>query len=121
MTDQTDGPSEIADDQTVAVRPPDSDEPPAPLWRRLLFGAFVALAVVFFIGAMLYRFGSMAPPSAEARAAYAALEEQGKVPHVTQRQFHIPIPGCTCHSDDPVLVIQHEDRRISECMGCHGG
>ncbi|HSK47604.1 MAG TPA: hypothetical protein VLA05_06320 [Coriobacteriia bacterium] len=97
------------------------EEPRAPLWRRVLFGAFVTVAVIFFAGATLYRFGSMWPPSAEAKAAYAELEANGQVPHVTKRQFHIPIPGCVCHSNDPVLAVQHADRRISECMQCHGG
>ena len=92
----------------------------SPLWRRVLFGLFVAFAVIFFTGVMLYEFGSMWVPSAETRASYDALVASGQVPDEVVRQFHIPIPGCVCHSDDPVLTMQHSTRRISQCMGCHG-
>ena len=91
-----------------------------PRWRRILFGVFVTVAVLLFIGATLYRFGSMWTPSADTEAAYAEAVERGEAQPVEQ-QFHIPIPGCVCHSDDPVLTMEHSTRRISECMGCHGG
>jgi hypothetical protein len=89
-----------------------------PLWRRVLFGAFVTAAVLVFLAALLYRFGSMWPADRETRAAYAALEEAGQAPPLEPR-FHIPVPGCVCHSDSPVTTMQHADRRISDCMGCH--
>ena len=91
-----------------------------PRWKKVLFGVFVAFAVLFFVGATLFRFGSMWVPSDETRAAYAALEARGEAPTLEGR-FHIPIPGCVCHSDDPVLTMQHSTRRVSECMSCHGG
>lgn len=92
----------------------------APLWRRLLFGAFVTLAVLFFAATMLYEFGSMWVADRDMRDAYDVLVVQGQAQPIEVR-FHIPIPGCQCHSDDPVLTMQHSNRRISECMGCHGG
>lgn len=94
---------------------------PTPLWQNLLFGVLVVLAVLVVAAAVLYNFGSMWTPSAETKAAYAELAEQGAVPHEVDAQFHIPIPGCTCHSDDPVVVMQHSTRRINECSSCHGG
>jgi hypothetical protein len=113
-------PGDTADEPTGPIAGPPARER-APLWRRLLFGAFVTLAVLFFVGAMLYRFGSMWVPSAETRAEYDELVASGQVPDQVTRQFHIPIPGCVCHSDDPVLTMQHSTRRVSECMQCHGG
>jgi hypothetical protein len=92
----------------------------APLWKRLLFGGFVAAAVLFFAAVMLYRFGSMWTPAPEVRAQYEQLVAAGQAAQVPTR-FHIPIPGCVCHSDDPVLTMQHSNRRISECSGCHAG
>jgi hypothetical protein len=91
-----------------------------PRWKKVAFGVFVTLAVLLFVGALLYRFGSMWLPSTEKRAAYAQLQASGEVPAL-ERRFHIPIPGCVCHSDSPVTAMQHSTRRISECMGCHGG
>jgi hypothetical protein len=75
----------------------------------------VALALV------AYNFGSMEPPSAEARAQYAALVAAGKVPAAPSGGFHVPIPGCRCHSNDPVLQVQHESIHIKDCSRCHGG
>lgn len=103
----------------------EAQEPPAPrsagrVVKRVLIGIGVAIAVLAVLGAVLYKFGSMWPPSAEAKATYAQLEQQGSVPPV-DKQFHIPIPGCVCHSDNPVLQVQHSNRRISQCMECHGG
>ncbi|MHB9004354.1 MAG: hypothetical protein ACYC6C_09885 [Coriobacteriia bacterium] len=35
--------------------------------------------------------------------------------------FAIEIPGCVCHSDDPMLVQQHSEYRMNQCFGCHAG
>jgi len=94
--------------------------PRRPLWQRFLITIGVVLAVLVVSALLLYKFGSMWVPSAEARTQYAQLEAAGQVPPIENR-FHIPIPGCVCHSDDPVKTMQHSTRRISECMGCHGG
>lgn len=31
----------------------------------------------------------------------------------------IPIPGCRCHSDDPLVVEEHLQYSLSECWDCH--
>ncbi len=113
--------SEFEPDVSTEVSPEEPrTEPKDPLWKRLLFGAFVTFAVLFFAAAVLYKFGSMWVPSAETKAEYEVLRASGAAPEI-ERRFHIPIPGCVCHSDDPVLTMQHSTRRVSECMGCHGG
>jgi len=86
--------------------------------RRALIGAGVAIAALMLAGALLYFFGTMQPPSPESRAAYAAEVAAGRMPAVESR-FGIPIPGCVCHSDDPVSQVRHSTRRIAECKGCH--
>jgi len=91
-----------------------------PWWQRALIGIGITVAVLVVAAFALYRYGSMAVPSQEVRAEYAQLVAAGQAEPIEGR-FHIPIPGCVCHSDDPVLTMQHSTRRISECMGCHGG
>jgi hypothetical protein len=87
--------------------------------KKLLKGVGVTLGVLLAVAALLYAFGGMWPPSAGARAAYAAEVSTGRQPAVQER-FTIPVPGCVCHSDDPVLQLQHSTRRINECSRCHG-
>jgi hypothetical protein len=113
----TDGPTIPAN----GTQPEAAEQPPgrSAWWVRLLAGVGYALLAVFFVGAMAFAFGSMWIPSAEQRAAYQQLRAAGRAPDY-DRQFHIPIPGCVCHSDDPVKVMQHSNRRINQCMGCHG-
>lgn len=121
--------------QTLTQAPPEKPPPPRrtgvgtaeeppdhqPWWLRMLVGMWIFFLGMLLIAALLYNFGSMWPPTDAQRSAYAeAVAQRGGSPHV-ERQFHIPVPGCVCHSDDPVTVIRHESRRISECMGCHGG
>jgi hypothetical protein len=86
--------------------------------RRALIRIGVTLSVLAAAAAVLYGFGGMWPPTAEVRAAYAAEVAAGRQPAV-QGRFTIPVPGCVCHSDDPVLQLRHASRRISECGGCH--
>jgi hypothetical protein len=86
--------------------------------KRLSIGIGVALAVLLLAAVALYSFGGMWPPSGEARAAYAAEVAAGRQPALPGR-FTIPIPGCVCHSSDPVAIMQHSTRRIGECAGCH--
>jgi len=86
--------------------------------KRVLVGVGVTLLVLVAVAALLYGYGSMWPPSAEARAAYAVEVAAGRQPEVAAR-FTIPVPGCVCHTDDPVLQMQHSTRRINECGSCH--
>lgn len=118
---------------TAVMEPPGPPAPPAPpatgaepperipWWQRIIVTLFVAFLILILLGAVAYNFGSMWFPSTETRVAYQAAVEAGDVSTPRERQFHIPIPGCVCHSDDPVTVIEHEDRRIRECSSCHGG
>ncbi len=86
--------------------------------KRWLIGIGVTLGILVAAAALLYAFGGMWPPSEASRAAYAAMVARGEQPAIEAR-FTIPIPGCVCHSDDPVLQMQHAGRRMSECRGCH--
>jgi hypothetical protein len=96
------------------------DTPTSPWWVKVLAGVGYTLLGVFLLGSLAFAFGSMWVPSAEDRAAYEELLAAGQAP-AYDRQFHIPIPGCVCHSDDPATVMAHSNRRINQCMGCHGG
>ena len=87
--------------------------------KRILMGAVIALGVLLVLAGLLYEFGGMWPPSDAAKAAYATMVARGEQPAIESR-FTIPIPGCVCHTDDPVLQMQHAGRRVSECQGCHG-
>ncbi|HEY3317731.1 MAG TPA: hypothetical protein VGK50_04850 [Coriobacteriia bacterium] len=104
---------------------PEREEPsqarsPRRVLRRigLTLLALLGLLVVLALGA--YQFGSMEPPSAEVRARYDALVAAGKAPPAPNG-FHVPIPGCRCHSSDPVLQVQHATIPIRQCSSCHGG
>ena len=86
--------------------------------KRWLIGLGITVAVLAAVAAALFLFGGMQPPSAEARAAYTVEVAAGRQPAVGAR-FVIPIPGCVCHTSDPVLQVQHSVIRMSECGGCH--
>lgn len=86
--------------------------------KRVLIGVGILLGVLVVLAGLLYGFGGMWPPSEATRAAYAAMVARGEQPAIESR-FTIPIPGCVCHTDDPVLQMQHAGRRMSECKGCH--
>jgi hypothetical protein len=105
-----------------AEEPPASPRRPRRVLRRVLKGIGVTALALIALGLLLYYFGSMWTPTAEVRQAYAEGVAAGRVPPIEQ-SFHIPIPGCVCHSPDPVQQMQHESRRIKDCRspGCHGG
>lgn len=133
--------SDIARDHSRDDSPPIADGPadvvhaeeeerssssvPANRGKRILKRIGLTLLVLVVLVAALalvaYNFGSMEPPSAEARSQYAALVSAGKVPPAPAGGFHVPIPGCRCHSNDPVLQVQHESIPIKDCSRCHGG
>jgi hypothetical protein len=87
--------------------------------KKALIGLGTVVAVLALVATVLYFFGTMESPSAEMRTAYQEAYAAGLAPAVTPAGFHIPIPGCRCHSTDPVLTLQHEGRTISQCSGCH--
>ena len=89
------------------------------LLRRLATGVAGVLSVVLPLAGVLFAYGGMMPPTPEANAAYAAQVAMRGQPVVAAR-FTIPVPGCLCHSEDPVVQVQHSTRRFSECSRCHG-
>lgn len=104
--------------------PQDAPRSAGWVWaERLLYGGMLFLAVLALVAVMLYRFGTPMSATSEQRRQYAALAAAGEVPHAAARKagLRIPIPGCTCHSDDPVKAVQHENIPLSQCKSCHGG
>ena len=89
-----------------------------PRWKKWLIGVAATIGALIVIVALLYAFGSMWVPTKAQSQAFDAMVAAGQAAPV-KGQFHIPIPGCVCHSDDPVLVAEHRSRRIRECMTCH--
>lgn len=87
--------------------------------KKTLIGLGVAVALIAALATGLYFFGTMESPSAEIRTACQQAYAAGLAPAVTAPGFHIPIPGCRCHSSDPVLTMQHAGRTISRCSSCH--
>lgn len=90
-----------------------------PWVRKLVIAGAILGVFVLILGLTVYNFGTMMPPSAEAEASYAKLQANGVMPELEKR-FGVSIPGCVCHSDNPVITMQHSNRRLSECKQCHG-
>ena len=112
-----DAPDSVHAEQTVECAPA------RPRWQRVLtwvaIGIGGTLAFVVFAAVMLYNFGGMwgsAVPGIEQE--YEQLVASGQAPPLRKR-FVIPIPGCKCHSTDPVLTAQHSKRHMNECGKCH--
>ena len=87
--------------------------------RRVLLGVGWAFAALLGLALLLYLFGGPGGATPEVRAEYEELVRTGTVLPVEDR-FVVPVPGCTCHSDDALLIVQHAERRIRDCFGgCH--
>ncbi|MBN2840991.1 MAG: hypothetical protein JXP37_08570 [Coriobacteriia bacterium] len=106
----------------------DADDLVAPSWGRQVLGVMRSIAIGFgatiltliVIAVLLYFLGGPAGPSREVRDAYAEMEEAGTVwEPAPEPQLVLPIPGCTCHSDDPVAIVHHAEYRLSDCVSCH--
>ena len=82
------------------------------IWIAGIVGALV------LTGLVLYMFGGPGGATREVRTQYEELRAAGDAPEVVDR-FVIPVPGCRCHSSDPVSIVQHSERRIRECFSCH--
>jgi hypothetical protein len=80
-------------------------------------GLIVALALV---GALLYEFGTMERPSPRMTAAFQRMVAVGQARPVPAVWPAVPIPGCRCHSKDPVQTMLHTTYRIRDCGRCHG-
>ena len=94
---------------------------PRRILKRVGLTLLAVVAFLAILGAAAYGFGSMETPSAEMRTAYQGLVASGQAKPVAPAGFHIPIPGCRCHSTDPVVTMQHEGYRIRDCASCHSG
>jgi hypothetical protein len=90
------------------------------LLKRVALTLLALLALVVVLGLAAYEFGTMESPTPEVRAQYAALVASGRAAAAPSAGFHIPIPGCRCHSTDPVSQVQHAGYKIRECSRCHG-
>lgn len=116
--------SQSQSQETDRIEPTEMECEPVrgPRWARWLKRIAIAFGVVIValvvLGFMLYNFGGMWLPRPELKAQYAQLVANGTQPAV-QGRFTIPIPGCVCHSNDPVLTMQHTTRHINECSQCH--
>ena len=70
-------------------------------------------------GVLLYNFGGMSGSAVPGvLQQYDRMVAAGQAAPI-QKRFVIPIPGCQCHSTDPVLTAQHTRRRMNECDKCH--
>ena len=81
-------------------------------------GVLITVVVLAVLAGTLYLFGGMWVRTPEMKQAYAQAVEAGDAEPL-EGTFVIPIPGCVCHSDDPLLQAQHSERRIRDCMECH--
>jgi hypothetical protein len=89
--------------------------------KRVGIGLGVAVVVLVLLGISLYQWGGMwgsADPTMAPQ--FAAMVAAGQTAPIEKR-FVIPIPGCICHSSDPVQTAQHRVYRMKECGSCHGG
>lgn len=85
---------------------------------RLGLGILLLAGMVMLVAVLAYSFGGMERPAPGTRAAFEALVAAGRAEPLPRR-LTIPIPGCRCHSQDPVLTMQHSVYRIRECRSCH--
>lgn len=96
--------------------------PAGPRWKRVVkrifIGLGVTIVVLIVLAALLYQFGGMWVRTPEMKTAFNDMVAAGTAEPVNYR-FTIPIPGCTCHSDDPVLQAKHSVRHVKDCMKCH--
>jgi hypothetical protein len=122
----------VSGDDTGAIGEPAYVDEPAekshvarrrrPGWQKALLGLCIAAAVLAVLGALLYFLGGMGSSANDPamKREYERMVAAGQVQPV-QRKFVIRIPGCVCHSTDPVETETHRYYRISECSqpGCH--
>jgi hypothetical protein len=87
--------------------------------KRVLIGFVSVIALLVVAGVLLYNYGGMSGSVyPEMSKQYAAMVAAGQAPAI-QKRFVIPIPGCKCHSTDPVLTAQHSVRHMRDCSKCH--
>ena len=123
MTDTESHSAAEVDEVGLNAEETGGDVPVAPRWKRVLKWTLLAiggtLVFLVFAAVMLYYFGGMSGSVyAELGPQYQQLVASGQAPALRKR-FVIPIPGCACHSTDPVLTAQHSRRHMNECGKCH--
>jgi hypothetical protein len=94
-----------------------------PRWKRVLkriaIGFAVLIGLLVIAAVLVYNFGGMSGSvHPELLTQYNQMVAAGQEPPLHKR-FVIPIPGCQCHSTDPVLTAQHSVWHMSECGKCH--
>jgi hypothetical protein len=123
-----DDPPTIADEAYVAQTEGEPTGSPSVtpkrgrgILKRVGLTLLTLVAVVIVAAFLLFNFGGMERPTPEVRAQYDALVASGKASPVPAAGFHLPIPGCKCHSSDPVQQMKHAGLAIKDCSKCHGG
>jgi hypothetical protein len=96
-----------------------------PRWKRILKRVAIVLGVLVLfliaLGFALFNFGGMWGSVDPTMASqYDSMVAAGQAKPIEGR-FVIPIPGCICHSTDPVQTAKHRVYRMSECSRCHNG
>ena len=86
--------------------------------RRVLLGIGWTVAGLVALSIVLYLFGGMWVRTPEMKQAYSDLVASGQQPAL-KGGVVVPIPGCVCHSNDPLLQAQHSTRHIRDCFSCH--
>lgn len=110
--------------------------------QNRLATALAITSLVLLAGIVLYMFGtptatssapsvsasttgpdvsSVAPPNQGGAPAVGEVVDGEVPPPDPSSPLAIEIPGCTCHSDDPEIVAEHEQYRMNQCAGCHVG
>lgn len=96
--------------------------PTGPRWKRVMkrvgIGVGVTVVALIVLAALLYQYGGMWVRTPEMKTAYNDMVAAGTAQPIDYR-FTIPIPGCKCHSNDPVLQAKHSVRHVKDCMKCH--
>ena len=87
--------------------------------KRIAIGLGVTVVVLALAAVLVYEFGGMSGSVyPDMKPRFEQMVAAGTAAPI-QARFVIPIPGCQCHSTDPVLTAQHSRRRMSECNKCH--
>lgn len=117
-------PLELEASEEPGTEPSEAPKRRRPWWQKLLIGLGVTVVALVLMVLALYNFGGMGSSANDPamKQQYEQLVASGQTTPVKKR-FVIRIPGCTCHSTDPVQTEVHRYYRMRECSqpGCHGG
>jgi hypothetical protein len=87
----------------------------------------MALVALLAVVGVLFWFGGPQRPTENAAGGVetaagtlpSGMMSGGEAPEGGVEMPLIPIPGCKCHSDDPVVVEEHSRYSLSDCAECH--